>query len=235
MHYYTINISITNHSAAILRHPGMRNIMRYVKIFLLNRQFCLFNIYLCIMKQRGQVVIDKILDTAERLFYTQGYSNTGINQVIEEADIAKASLYKHFETKTDLLVAYIQRTHERWHSRLQAAIDKVTDPKDKLLAIFDYHIERQEIRQFGGCPFIKANDEAGTSDPRVLAEIQATKVHSKSIIKKLVAASGHQKNLTDQELSELIFFTLEGALTSVSVFKQTAELKAAKKIIKKLI
>ncbi|MNS67053.1 putative HTH-type transcriptional regulator YxaF [compost metagenome] len=187
------------------------------------------------MKQRGQVVIDKILDTAERLFYTQGYSNTGINQVIEEADIAKASLYKHFETKTDLLVAYIQRTHERWHSRLQSAIDKVTDPKDKLLAIFDYHIERQEIRQFGGCPFIKANDEAGTSDPRVLTEIQSTKIHSKAIIKKLVAASGHQKNLTDQELTELIFFTLEGALTSVSVFKQTAELKAAKKIIKKLI
>ncbi|MNY04165.1 hypothetical protein D3C86_1368240 [compost metagenome] len=111
----------------------------------------------------------------------------------------------------------------------------MTDPKDKLLAIFDYHIERQEIRQFGGCPFIKANDEAGTSDPRVLTEIQATKTHSKAIIKKLVTASGHQQNLTDQELTELIFFTLEGALTSVSVFKQTAELKAAKKIIKKLI
>lgn len=207
----------------------------YAKINQLNRQNCLFNTYLCPMKQRGQVVIDKILDTAERLFYTQGYSNTGINQVIEEADIAKASLYKHFETKTDLLVAYIQRTHERWHSRLQAAIDQVNDPKDKLLAVFDYHIERQEIRQFGGCPFIKANDEAGTSDARVLAEIQATKEHSLAIIKKLVTGSGHPKILCDQDLTELIFFTLEGAIATGSVFKRASELKAAKKIIKKLI
>ena len=39
------------------------------------------------IKKRGQAVIDKILDTAGRLFYEQGYDNTGINQVIEEADI----------------------------------------------------------------------------------------------------------------------------------------------------
>lgn len=187
------------------------------------------------MKQRGQVVIDKILDTAERLFYTQGYSNTGINQVIEEADIAKASLYKHFDTKTDLLVAYIQRTHQRWFNRLDTAVKQVANPKDKLLALFDHHMERQEIRQFGGCPFIKANDEAGTSDPRVLAEIQLTKLHSKDFIKTLVANSGHKQLLTDQELADLIFLALEGAVATASVFKQSAELQAARTIIQKLI
>ncbi|RRA98097.1 TetR/AcrR family transcriptional regulator [Larkinella rosea] len=187
------------------------------------------------MKQRGQVVVDRILDTAERLFYAQGYSNTGINQVIEEADIAKASLYKHFETKTDLLVAYIQRTHERWFNRLETAVNEVSDPKDKLLAVFDYHTERQEIRQFGGCPFIKANDEAGSSDPRVLAEIQRTKQHSKDFIKTLVANSGHKKLLTDQELADTIFLALEGAITTASVFKRPTEIQSAKKIIQKLI
>lgn len=187
------------------------------------------------MKQRGQVVIDKILDTAERLFYAQGYCNTGINQVIEEADIAKASLYKHFETKTDLLVAYIQRLHERWYQRLETAISKVADPKEKLLALFDHHTERQEARLFGGCPFIKANDEAGVSDPRVLAEIQQAKQHSKDLIKTLVAKSGHKKALSDTELAETIFLTLEGAIASASVFKQSTEIQTAKKIIQKLI
>ncbi|PZF71034.1 TetR/AcrR family transcriptional regulator [Taibaiella soli] len=187
------------------------------------------------MKPRGQIVTDKILDTAERLFYAQGYCNTGINQVIEEADIAKASLYKHFETKTDLLVAYVQRTHERWFERLETAINKVTDPKGKLLAIFDHHAERQKVREFGGCPFIKANDEAGMSDPRVLEEIQEAKLHSKDIIKKLVAQSGHKKLLTDQDLTELIFLSLEGSITSASVFKTSADILAAKKIIQKLL
>jgi AcrR family transcriptional regulator len=187
------------------------------------------------MQQRGQAVADKILDTAERLFYAQGYCNTGINQVIEEADIAKGSLYKHFETKADLLVAYVQRTHERWFDRLQASISKVAGPKEKLLAIFDHHIARQEARQFGGCPFIKANDEAGTSDPRVLAEIQGAKLHSKKIIAELVAASGHKNILTDEELTETIYFLLEGAITTASVFKRSADIQAAKEIIQKFL
>ncbi|GAB3504947.1 TetR/AcrR family transcriptional regulator [Emticicia fontis] len=187
------------------------------------------------MKQRGQVVIDKILDTAGRLFYAQGYNNTGINQVIEEADIAKASLYKHFETKTDLLVAYVQRTHERWFNRLETAVNSVADPKEKLLALFDHHLERQELRQFGGCPFIKANDEAGMSDPRVLAEIQQTKQHAKNFIKGLVANSGHKKLLSDEELADAIFFALEGSIVIAAVFKQPAEIQSAKKIIQKLI
>lgn len=187
------------------------------------------------MKQRGQAIVDKILDTAERLFYTQGYNTTGINQVIEEADIAKASLYKHFETKTDLMVAYIERSHERWFARIEAAVDSVADPKEKLLAIFDHHIERQKARQFGGCPFIKANDEAGASEPRVLEAIQAAKRHSKKFIKTLVAQSGHKKLLSDQELAEMIFLALEGAITAAAVFKRPAEIQAAKKLIQKLI
>lgn len=187
------------------------------------------------MKQRGQVVIDKILDTAEKLFYSQGYSNTGINQIIEEADIAKASLYKHFETKTDLLIAYVQRTHQLWFSRLEAAVDKISDPKGKILALFDHHTQRQEIRQFGGCPFIKANDEAGTDDPRFLAEIQATKMHSKAFIKMLVEKCHHKKILSDEELSETIYVMLEGSIVTASVFKRADEIQSAKKIIEKLI
>lgn len=187
------------------------------------------------MKLRGQVVTDKILDTAERLFYTQGYCSTGINQIIEEADIAKASLYKHFETKTDLLIAYVQRTHERWFNRLEAAVAAVNNPKDKILAILDHHLERQEVRNFGGCPFIKVNDEAGTSDPRVLTEIQKMKTHSKAFIKTLVAGSGHKKMLSDEELTETIYLMLDGAITSASVFKRADEIQSAKKIIQKLI
>ncbi len=187
------------------------------------------------IKQRGQVVTDKILDTAAKLFYEQGYCNTGINQVIDEADIAKASLYKHFETKTDLLVAYIQRTHERWFERLEAAVNKVSNPKAKLLAVFDHHLERQEIRQFGGCPFIKANDEAGTEDPRVLEEIQKTKNHFREYIKSLVVKSGHKKILSDKELADTIHLMLEGAIAITAVFKRATELQSAKKIIQKLI
>jgi AcrR family transcriptional regulator len=187
------------------------------------------------IKQRGQPVIDKILDTAGRLFYKQGYNNTGINQVIEEADIAKGSLYKHFESKTDLMVAYLQRFHQQWFERLEIAISKVADPKAKLLAVFDHHGDRQQLREYGGCPFIRANNDAGMSDARILAEIQQAKEHFKKFIQQLVANSEHKKILTDKELAETIFLITEGGVTAGSVFKQGMDLKAAKKIIKKLI
>ena len=186
-------------------------------------------------QQRGQVVIDKIIDTAERLFYEQGYSCTGINQVIKEADIAKGSLYKHFESKSDLLLAYLQRFHQRWFEWLEARVNKVSDPKGKLLAIFDHHIERQQGREFGGCPFIKANDEVGMSDPKVLVEIQLAKQRFKDFIKKLVAESGHKKMLSDKDLVEMIFLMSEGGIVTASIFKDADDLQSAKKIVQKLI
>lgn len=187
------------------------------------------------IKHRGQVVIDKILDTAGRLFFKQGYNITGINQVIEEADIAKASLYKHFGSKTDLLVAYLQRFHEDWFDKLEADVSKVADPKEKLLALFDYHRERQIKGGYGGCRFIKANDEAGMSDERVLAEIQKAKYHLRDFITLLVANSGHKKLMTDKELTGLISMMLDGGIVAASIFKQVDDLQSAKAIIQKLI
>jgi AcrR family transcriptional regulator len=186
-------------------------------------------------KQRGQPVTDKILDTAEKLFYNQGYNITGINQVIAEADIAKASLYKHFDSKADLMLAYMQRFHQQWLDRLESSIMKEPDPKQKLLVVFDHMIERQLYRQYGGCAFVKANNEAGQSDERILTEIQNAKHNFKELIKTLVLNSGHKKMLTDQELSEMIFLMTEGGIVAASIFKQTEDLHSAKKIIQKLI
>lgn len=186
-------------------------------------------------KLRGQTVTDKILDTAERLFYRQGYNVTGINQVIEEADIAKASLYKHFQSKADLMVAYVARFHQQWFERLEASIAKVADPKEKLLAIFDHQSERQLFREYGGCPFVKANNEAGQNEPLVLAEIQKAKQRFKDLITELVAHSAHRKILTDEELAETIYLLAEGGTVAASIFKQSSDLQAAKSIIKTLL
>ncbi len=186
-------------------------------------------------KERGQIVTDKILDTAERLFFKQGYNITGINQVIEEADIAKASLYKHFDSKVDLLVAYLQRFHQTWFDGLEANVNEVADPKQKLLAIFDYHRGRQIKGEYGGCRFVKANNEAGMSDLRVLAEIQKGKQHLRAFIEQLVISSGHKKLLTDKELTDMIYMMAEGGLVAASIFKQADDLQSAKAIIQKLI
>ena len=69
-------------------------------------------------------VRERILDTASRLFYDQGYQATGINQIIEEASIAKSSLYQHFRTKDDLLVAYLKIAEREWFEGLHEKISE---------------------------------------------------------------------------------------------------------------
>src|SRR6185437_5228472 len=92
---------------------------------------------------RESAVKDRILDTASRLFYDQGYHVTGINQIIEEAGIARASLYNHFPSKTDLLLAYLDRTHAEWFGELERYLAPVPTAREKLLALFDFRIDRQ--------------------------------------------------------------------------------------------
>ena len=144
-------------------------------------------------------------------------------------------MYKHFESKADLLLAYLQRWRKNGFERLEATINKVADRKQKLLAIFEYYHVSQVHVGYGGCRFVKANDEAGISDERVLAEIQSAKNDLKEFIARLVADSGHKQLLTDKELTELIFMMLEGGIVSSGIFKHAGDLQSAAAIIQKLI
>src|SRR5262249_52243384 len=104
---------------------------------------------------RESAVKERILETASRLFYDQGYHVTGINQIIEEADIARASLYNHFPSKTDLLLAYLDQTHQEWFMELDHYLTDFSTPREKLLALFDFRIERQRTLKYKGCHFNK--------------------------------------------------------------------------------
>lgn len=73
----------------------------------------------------SDIVKKNILTTAANLFYKQGYNSTGINQIIDEAGIARGSLYNHFKSKTDLLHTYLQETKNSWFDQLLAILRKL--------------------------------------------------------------------------------------------------------------
>ena len=82
-------------------------------------------------------VKDQIVETASRLFYEQGYNATGINQIIEEAGVAKASLYQHFPSKEDLLAEYLSMEAARTMDSLNKEVARHGTVRDKIMAIFD--------------------------------------------------------------------------------------------------
>jgi AcrR family transcriptional regulator len=101
----------------------------------------------------------RLLDTATRLFYAEGLHAVGVDRVIAEAQVTRATLYRHFPSKDDLLVAYLTQADEAIRSRTDAARSQGTDPDDTIRTIA--HAITDDIRSpgFRGCAFLNAAAE----------------------------------------------------------------------------
>lgn len=190
-------------------------------------------LYLCAMVTNS--VRDKIVSVAGRLFYEQGYNNTGINQVIDEAGIAKASLYNHFNSKTDLLIAYLNSFGENWFAGADRLLSTINDPKQKLLALFDYRINNQRKANYGGCAFIKISAEVEPDETEIFELVQGFKQRLQKYIHALVVKANESKILTDEMLTDTAYLLMEGGLSAAAIFKHTKDLEKGKKILKTLL
>ncbi len=107
----------------------------------------------------------RLLDAAERLFYAEGIRAVGIERVISEASIGKASFYRHFASKDELVVAVLRSRDERWRAWLAAVVDASNLPdREKPLALFDGLRERFSAVDFRGCAFINTMVESADAD-----------------------------------------------------------------------
>src|SRR4051812_35972617 len=102
----------------------------------------------------------RLLDAADRLFYAEGVHTVGIDRIIEAAGVAKGSLFYNFSGKDDLVAAYLAgRDHQR-RERITRHQESLSDPVEKLLAVFDALDEAVRSPTYNGCPFANANAEA---------------------------------------------------------------------------
>jgi AcrR family transcriptional regulator len=107
----------------------------------------------------GSCVVDRLLATAGDLFYREGIHSVGIQRVIEEAGVAKASLYAHFKSKDDLVAAYLAQRSEAVRSAIVAELASIAAPVDRLLHLFDRSVAWVASPEFRGCPFQNAQSE----------------------------------------------------------------------------
>src|SRR4051812_7181715 len=113
------------------------------------------------MAAKAPTARQRLLDAADRLFYAEGVHTVGIDRLIEEAGVAKGSLFYNFSGKDDLVAAYLAGRDQRRRARIAQHQDGVDDPADRLLAIFDALHEAATAPGYNGCPFANANAEAG--------------------------------------------------------------------------
>jgi AcrR family transcriptional regulator len=98
----------------------------------------------------------RILDSAYELFSQNGIQAVGIDALISHSGVARQTLYRHFASKQDLVLAFLERREQAWTRRwLEEEVrSRAIDPKDRLLAIFDVFDEWFGRADFEGCSFI---------------------------------------------------------------------------------
>jgi AcrR family transcriptional regulator len=140
---------------------------------------------------------ERILTAAYELFSRRGIRAVGTDSVIDRAAVAKATLYRHFATKNDLVLAVLQRREEIWtHGLIEAQSEqRGSTPEERLLAIFDVMHEWFQLRDgYEGCSFINVLLELGADHPAGQACI-AHIDHVRDIVRRRALAAG----LTDVE------------------------------------
>jgi AcrR family transcriptional regulator len=134
----------------------------------------------------------RIVDAAYELFSRRGIRGVGIDEVIERAGVAKATLYRHFPSKDDLVLAFLNRREQLWTREwVEAeATRRGTTPEERLLAIFDLFDDWFHRDDFEGCSFINTLLETGDPDHRVYQASTAHLQNIRSVVQEFADEAG---------------------------------------------
>lgn len=183
-------------------------------------------------KRNGSTPAERLIQTATTLFVREGIRAVGIDRLIAEAQVARASLYQCFGSKDALITAYLDRQHETDRAAYERAMARIDDPVERALVLFDLAEASSRRSRYRGCPFLNATTEfpdhhhplstvvlkrrqwlldqlltalqdAGVDDPRAVAE-RIQLLYDGGLAGSKVNRSGEPIRLAKQMAVELI-------------------------------
>jgi AcrR family transcriptional regulator len=135
----------------------------------------------------------RILDSAYALFSRRGIHDVGIEEVIDRAGVAKATLYHHFRSKDELVLAFLQQREQLWTKEwVEAeARQRGRTPEEQLLAIFDLFHEWFQRDDFEGCSFVNVLLEFGGAKSHALGRASAVHLENvRAVVRTLAEEAG---------------------------------------------
>jgi AcrR family transcriptional regulator len=181
---------------------------------------------------RPSAARQRILESAFRLFYAHGIRAVGIDRIIAESAVAKATFYKHFPAKEDLVIAYLDKVDEVWGQQLRAAAAAAgPDPAAQLVGMFDALTRACRREGYRGCAFINAaaENQPGT---QVHARVLAHKNAVRAWVHDLATQAGAQE---PDELARALTLLLDGGLASGSLDAEPDAPVVAKHVARVLV
>ena len=190
-------------------------------------------LYIWCMKKLG--VRERIIDTASDLFYNQGYNQTGINQIISEAGVAKASMYQHFRSKEDIAVAYLVKRHGMWIGKLNECVSKHNAPKKKVIGCFDYLMEWLIEVDFRGCGWQNIVVDLPEDHQKIQDQAVYHKNELRNWIHDLLKRESQYSDREAEQTGDEILVLIEGAIILSQIQRDSWPIKSAKKACKKIL
>ena len=158
---------------------------------------------------------DKVFQTAARLFYQHGYRAIGVDTIAAEAGIGKMTLYRHYPSKDDLIVAYLKDSNELfWNNFEQITKDSPT-PREQLLAFFQSLQDYVKTPACYGCPFLNVATEYPETD---YPGHQVALEHKQSVrarFRQLAKEAGATK---PEALADQLFLLMDGTYMASRMF-----------------
>ena len=177
---------------------------------------------------------EKLIETALELFAKNGFHATGIDTILAQAGVAKKTLYTHFRTKEELILAALRKHDGEFRNFFMKNVEDLAEsPRDRMLAVFDVAEAWFSQNNFYGCMFINAiseYSEEGTAIRQVCKEFKRL-MHS--YIKSLAEQAGVKES---DELASELALLLEGSIVTAQVSEQREKAaNTAKRMAKTLI
>lgn len=178
----------------------------------------------------------RLLESATRLFSTEGIRVIGIDRILREADVAKASLYSLFGSKDNLVIAYIQNldreAREKWSERTA----DMKDTDEKILSFFDSAIEEAPDRDFRGSHFLNA----ATEYPRPETEseegiVQACLEHRRWMRQTMTDLLTKKNGYPSGTQADQLLIFLDGGLSGARFVRSTTPIETGRDLAKQML
>jgi AcrR family transcriptional regulator len=162
---------------------------------------------------------ERILETAADLFYAHGFRAIGVDLVIERAGVAKTTLYRHFGSKDDLIVAYLEDANARFWAWFHGALDTVAEPRDQLLALFEAVGKLAAGSSCLGCTFQVTAAEFPEHDHPGHATALAHKQAVRARLRDLASDAGAND---PSALADTLLLLMDGAFATARMYRRSS-------------
>ncbi|MFN8110470.1 MAG: TetR/AcrR family transcriptional regulator [Thermoleophilia bacterium] len=180
----------------------------------------------------GPAARQRVLDTAARLFAQRGVRAVGVDTIIAGSGVAKATFYRHFPSKDELVVAVLDRADAEWLARLSEAAQAAGgDPRDQLVAAFEALVDECARPEFHGCLFLGT---AAQSDPGSGAHQRARR-HKDAVHDWLCELARRAWATDPEELARQLALLLDGALAGGFLEADPRAARAAREAARVLV